>query len=105
VTNGFVSVGRISDFSPGAGKMVDVSGRHVAIFRLGDEFYAIDNLCLHRGGPLCEGMIDDNAVVTCPWHGWSYEIKTGTMVQDPRVGVSKHEVRIDGDLVHVRLTD
>jgi nitrite reductase (NADH) small subunit len=85
--------------------MVDVNGRHVAIFRLGDDFYAIDNLCLHRGGPLCEGTIDDTHVVTCPWHGWSYEIKTGTMVQDPRVGVSKHEVRIDGDLVHVRLTD
>ena len=101
----FVAVGRVSDFAPGAGRMVDVSGRHVAIFRLGDDFYAIDNLCLHHGGPLCEGTIDDNQVVTCPWHGWSYEIKTGTLVQDPRVGVSKHEVRIDGDLVHVRLTD
>ena len=104
MTNGFVSVGRVSDFVPGAGKMVDVNGRHVAIFRLGDDLYAIDNLCLHRGGPLCEGTIDDN-VVTCPWHGWSYEIKTGTMVQDPRVGVSKHEVKIDGEDVKVRLTD
>ena len=82
--------------------MVDVSGRHVALFRLGDEFYAVDNMCLHRGGPLCEGHID-NGVVTCPWHGWSYEIKTGTMVQDPRVGVSKHDVRIEGDLISVRL--
>lgn len=105
MTEGFVSVGRVSDFAPGAGKMVDVNGRHVAIFRLGDDFYAIDNLCLHRGGPLCEGTIDDKHVVTCPWHGWSYEIKTGTMVQDPRVGVSKHEVRVDGEDVQVRLTD
>ncbi len=104
MTNEFVSVGRVSDFTPGAGKMVDVSGRHVAIFRLGDDFYAIDNLCLHRGGPLCEGHID-NGVVTCPWHGWSYEIKTGTMVQDPKIGVSRHEVRIDGDEVSVRLSD
>ena len=52
--------------------MVVVNGRHVALFRLGDEFFAIDNLCLHRGGPLCEGFID-NDVVTCPWHGWSYK--------------------------------
>ena len=85
--------------------MVTVSGRHVALFRLGDDFYAIDNLCLHKAGPLCDGPIDSNNVVTCPWHGWSYEIKTGTLVQDPRVGVSKHEVRIDGDQISVRLTD
>ena len=100
----FVTVGRVSDFAPGTGTMVDVNGRHVALFRIGDEFYALDNMCLHRGGPLCEGLIEDN-VVTCPWHGWSYEIMTGTMVQDPRVGVSKHEVRIVGKDVSVRLTD
>ena len=101
----FQSVGRINDFTPGQGKMVTVNGRHVALFRLGDAFYAIDNLCLHKAGPLCEGFIDGNEVVTCPWHGWSYEIKTGTLVQDPKIGVSKHDVRIDGDMISVRLTD
>ena len=100
----YVSVGRIGDFNSGEGKMVTVNGRHVALFRLGDEFHAIDNLCLHKAGPLCEGFID-NDVVTCPWHGWSYEIRTGTLVQDPRVGVSKHEVRVEGDQVSVRLSD
>jgi nitrite reductase (NADH) small subunit len=104
VSDTFVTVGRIADFTAGQGKMVVVNGRHVALFRLGDDFYALDNMCLHRGGPLCEGFIDNN-VVTCPWHGWSYEIKTGTMVQDPRVGVSRHDVRIDGDRVAVRLVD
>ena len=84
--------------------MVTVNGRHVAVFRLGDEFFALDNACLHRGGPLCDGPIDNN-IVTCPWHGWSYEIRTGTMVQDPRVGVSKHDVRIEGEQVSVRLTE
>ncbi|MEY4634731.1 MAG: hypothetical protein RJA55_529 [Acidobacteriota bacterium] len=100
---GFVSVGRVADFTPGAGKMVVVGGRHVAVFRLGDDFHALDNLCLHRGGPLCEGPID-RGVVTCPWHGWSYEIATGTMVQDPRVGVSRHEVRVQDGEIAVRLT-
>ena len=100
----FVAVGSIDDFVSGQGKMVTVNGRHVALFRLGDEFYAIDNLCLHKAGPLCEGFIE-NDVVTCPWHGWSYEIRTGTLVQDPRVGVSKHDVRIEDGLVSVRLTD
>jgi nitrite reductase/ring-hydroxylating ferredoxin subunit len=100
----FVVVGRVSDFAPGAGKMVIVGGRHVALFRLGDQFFALDNMCLHRGGPLCEGPIAGE-VVTCPWHGWSYQIRTGTMVQDPRVGVSTHQVRITGDAVAVRLSD
>ena len=100
----FVVVGRVGDFTPGRGKMVVVNGRHVALFRLGDDFHALDNLCLHRGGPLCDGPIANN-VVTCPWHGWSYQIATGMMVQDPRVGVSKHDVRIDGDTILVRLVE
>jgi nitrite reductase (NADH) small subunit len=101
----FQQVGRIGDFDTRRGRKVTVNGRHVALFRLGDEFFAIDNLCLHKAGPLCDGHIDAGDVVTCPWHGWSYEIKTGTLVQDPRVGVSKHEVRVDGDTVSVRLND
>ena len=84
--------------------MVTVNGRHVALFRLGHEFFALDNMCLHRGGPICEGLIE-NDVVTCPWHFWSYEIRTGTMVQDPRVGLSRHDVRLEGDVVSVRLSD
>jgi nitrite reductase (NADH) small subunit len=100
----FVPVGQIGDFVQGQGRMVTVNGRHVALFRLGNDFFALDNMCLHRGGPLCEGPIE-REVVTCPWHGWSYQIRTGTMVQDPRVGVSKHEVRIDGNEIAVRLTD
>ena len=100
----FVVVGQAADFTPGAGKMVVVGGRHVAVFRLGDAFHALDNLCLHRGGPLCDGPIA-HGVVTCPWHGWSFEIATGTMVQDPRVGVSRHEVRVADGEIAVRLTD
>jgi nitrite reductase (NADH) small subunit len=102
--NDFVIVGQVSEFAPGRGTMVVVNGRHVAVFRLGDEFFALDNMCLHRGGPLCDGPVSDH-VVTCPWHGWSYEIKTGTMLQDPRVGVSRHDVRVEGGRVAVRLTD
>ena len=100
----FISVGRAETFGPG-GHFVKVEGRHVALFRLQDGFHAIDNLCLHHAGPLCEGTIDARDEVTCPWHGWSYEIRTGTLVQDPRVGVSRHDVRVvDGD-VQVRLSD
>ena len=100
----FQPVGRVEEFAAGRGRMVTVNGRHVALFRLGNEFFALDNMCLHRGGPLCDGQIE-NGVVTCPWHFWSYEIRTGTMVQDPRVGVSRHEVRLEGGVISVRLSD
>ena len=100
----FEVVGKVGDFVAGSGTMVVVGGRHVALFRLGDAFHALDNMCLHRGGPLCEGLIADG-VVTCPWHGWSFEVATGTMVQDPRVGVSCHEVRVRDGEIAVRLTD
>jgi NAD(P)H-dependent nitrite reductase small subunit len=105
MTRMFTVVGRVTDFAPGTGTKVVVNGRHVALFRLGDEFHAIDNLCLHRAGPLCDGQIDARDAVTCPWHGWSYEIRTGTLIQDPRVGVSRHEVKIEDGAVAVRLID
>lgn len=98
----FVSIGAADTFGPG-GHFVKVEGRHVALFRLDDGFHAIDNLCLHHAGPLCEGHIEASGEVTCPWHGWSYEIRTGRLVQDPKIGVDRHEVRVvDGDL-QVRL--
>lgn len=100
----FVGVGRADAFGPG-GHFVTVDGRHVALFRLGDDFHAIDNLCLHRAGPLCDGAIDDRGVVTCPWHGWSYDIRTGRLKQDPHVGVSRHDVRVVDGEVQVRLTE
>lgn len=98
----FVSVGRADAFGPG-GHFVKVEGRHVALFRLDDGFHALDNLCLHHAGPLCEGDIDARDEVTCPWHGWSYEIRTGRLVQDPTIGVSRHDVRVVDGEVHIRL--
>lgn len=84
--------------------MAVVDGRHVAIFRLDDGYFAIDNLCLHQAGPLCEGPVQ-RGIVTCPWHGWSYDIRTGILVQDGKVGVSCHNVRVIDDTVQVQLTD
>ena len=98
ISGQFVSVGRGEAFGPG-GHFVKVEGRHVALFRLDDGFHAIDNLCLHHAGPLCEGHIDANDEVTCPWHGWSYDIRTGRLVQDPTLSVSRHDVHVvDGDV-------
>ena len=73
------------------------------LFNLNGEYHALDNVCLHRGGPLSDGAIT-GCIVTCPWHGWQYDLTSGTLVQDPTVGVRRHETRIVGDEIQVRLT-
>ena len=55
---------------PREGREVVVGGRHIAVFNLGGRFFATDNRCPHKGGPLCDGIITGAAVV-CPLHAWS----------------------------------
>jgi nitrite reductase/ring-hydroxylating ferredoxin subunit len=100
----FVTVAHVADIPPGQARQVTVDDRWVGLFNVDGEFHAVDNLCLHRGGPLCEGPMK-NGIVTCPWHAWQYDVRTGVLVQDPVVGVTRHETRIVGDDVQVRLTD
>jgi nitrite reductase/ring-hydroxylating ferredoxin subunit len=102
--DGFVTVGRVGDLPEGQGRQVTVNGRWVALFHVAGAYYALDGLCLHRGGPLAEGLIAGHAV-TCPWHGWQYDVTTGALVQDPRVAVTRHTTRIVGDDIQVRLAD
>jgi nitrite reductase (NADH) small subunit len=100
----FVTVARVGELAPGKARQVTVNDRWVGLFNVDGVYHAIDNLCLHRGGPLSDGPARD-CIVTCPWHGWQYDIRTGTLVQDPSVGVTRHETRVVGDDIQVRLAD
>ena len=60
----------------GAALEVVIDGEIVAIFRHDGQLYALDGMCSHQGGPIAEGCVSDGCV-TCPWHGWQYELKTG----------------------------
>ena len=102
--DGFVSVARVDEIPAGQARLVTVNERWVGLFNIEGTFHAVDNLCLHRGGPLCEGAVH-GTVVTCPWHGWQFELTTGAMIQDPKVGVSRHETRVVAGEIQVRLTD
>ena len=101
----FITVARVSELPPKTGRQVTVDGRWVAIFNVDGTYYAIDAICLHRGGPLAEGTVSRQCIVTCPWHGWQFDLTTGALVQDPSVGVTRHDTRIVGDEIQVRLTD
>lgn len=93
-----VRVGSVDDFPEGQGRTVDVGGRPVAIFNVQGDLHAIQNTCLHKGGPLGEGMLEGRTV-TCPWHGWRYDVATGENEADPGMAVDRFEVEVrDGDV-------
>ena len=92
----FVRVCKKGDIPTGAGKTVNVNGKDVALFNVDGTFCAIDNTCLHRGGPLGEGELDGK-IVTCPWHGWRYDVTTGVNEMNPSVMVAKYQVKVEGE--------
>ena len=71
---------------PGHGIVAEVNGKALAVFNVDGQFHVIDNTCLHRGGPLGEGELEAN-VVTCPWHGWQFNVTTGVCVNNPSAKV------------------
>jgi nitrite reductase (NADH) small subunit len=100
----FVKVTNTADLTPGNGMVVEVAGRPVALFNVDGVFYALDNTCAHRGGPLGEGYVDPaNLTVQCPWHGWVYSLVSGASPVDSFARVQKFEVKVEGDEVNVAL--
>ena len=87
----------------GKPKILTVNGRTIALFRVKDEYYALANTCLHRGGPLGEGELHDYRV-TCPWHGWKYDIRDGSFTVIPTLKVKSYPVRESDDGIFVELT-
>ena len=98
----FVRVASAIDLKPGENKVVDVNGEQVALFNVDGEFFAISNTCAHRGGPLGEGMLEGDAV-TCPWHGWRYNVKTGANLMIPNQKVAAYQVKVEGNDILVSL--
>lgn len=100
--SGFVTVAQVADIPPGQGKVVDVGGAMVALFNSGGAFYALDNTCPHRGGPLGDGAIDGDAV-TCPWHNWSFRLASGEHIATSKIRVACYPTRVVGRDVQVKL--
>ena len=80
--------------------LVTVDDQDVALFRRGDEVLAIGNLCPHQGGSLCDGFVEGD-IVTCPLHGWEFDLITGKGLYDATSRVATYAVEIDknGDLI------
>jgi nitrite reductase (NADH) small subunit len=98
----FVEVASVTEIPVGRMKAYEVAGRTIAVYHTSSGFFATDNTCPHRGGPLAEGdLIGDE--ITCPWHLWGFDVRTGMCAGNPEISVCAHEVRIEGERVMVRL--
>lgn len=93
----YVRVGRVKDVPEGRPEVFDVEERKIAVYRLEDGFYAIDDICTHDGGPLADGEVDGDQVI-CPRHGARFSIKTGAALTFPAITpVESYPVRVEGE--------
>jgi nitrite reductase (NADH) small subunit len=95
-------VAEIDEIGPGQARVVDVEGRTLALFNVDGTFYAMDNTCAHRGGPLGEGDLEGPLVV-CPWHAWRWDVTTGRNANNPAVTMQCYPVRVEPDGIFVEL--
>ena len=85
------------------GRNATVGGIRIAIVRLPGGFVALDAECPHQGGPLADGIVADSCV-TCPLHGWRFDLRTGAPVGGGAgIGVATYEVDVRGEDLYVRL--
>lgn len=88
------------DLPPGRSAEVTIDGRSVALFNVGGEFFALENRCPHRGGPLGQGFLDGKTVF-CPWHDWQVDVASGECLNVPGARVRRFPVRVEGSDVLV----
>jgi nitrite reductase (NADH) small subunit len=96
-------IGQLSDFPPGEGREFVVEDRIVAVYNVDGTLYALDGVCPHQGGPLGKGTLCGQ-VVTCPWHGWQFDVVTGRHQLSRSVIQPGFAVRVEGDAIWIDLT-
>ena len=99
-----VRVARAADVLDGERKIVTVDGVSIGVFHHKGKWYALRNSCLHRGGPVCTGTLVDDTL-TCPWHGFQYDVTTGKLLVDPNARLDSYPVFIDGDDILLQVPD
>ena len=99
---GRIQIASVGEVGEGQARVVEVDGRSIAVFNVAGQFYAIDNVCPHRGGPLGEGDVEGKIVV-CPWHAWRWDVTTGANANNPAVRVACYPVTVEGGNIFVAL--
>ena len=93
-----VTVARTDEVPPGEVRTVRAGDEELALACVDGSFYALQHACVHLQGPLGEGHLDGH-VLTCPWHGWQYDVRTGENEFDRAIRLKTYEVHVeDGDV-------
>jgi nitrite reductase (NADH) small subunit len=104
VTYKDILVARVAEIPENGRKIIHVNDTSIGIFNHKGQWVAHRNSCLHRGGPVCTGTLNDD-VITCPWHGFQYNILTGHLLVDPSATLENYEVKVVGDEIHLLVPD
>ncbi|MDO9556329.1 MAG: ferredoxin-thioredoxin reductase catalytic domain-containing protein [Coriobacteriia bacterium] len=97
-----VPVCRVEDLADGQVRHIKIGKRDIALVRVGEEYFALSNLCRHAYGPLSDGVLD-GCYLMCPWHGWRYDVRDGS-TDHPDADVRTYEVVMRDGLVMVVVT-
>ena len=97
-----VKVANVSEVTAGKAKTVNAKGTAIALYNVAGKFYATQNNCLHRSGPLGDGQLNSD-VVTCPWHGWQYDVKDGQNKAIPTAKLKVYRTEVKGEEVYVEV--
>ena len=98
----YVPVLAVAELLPGQAAEVKVGDKAVALFNVGGTFYAITNLCPHRGGPLGQGFVEGSQV-SCPWHNYTFDVTTGENVVNAELKVARYDVKVEDGRVFVKV--
>lgn len=93
-------VAAVADIPPGAALEALAGDKIIAIANVDGRFYAIDGICAHQGGPLGKGGLE-GCTLTCPWHGWQYDLPTGRQKLSQTIRQASFAVRVVGDRIEV----
>lgn len=100
----FRPIAQVDQIPEEGGFAAIVEGREIAVFRYNGEYYAVENSCPHRGGPIVEGEFEDG-VVCCPWHAWPFDVRTGVCKINNAAKLETFEVEVEEGQIRLKLPD
>ncbi len=92
----------VADCPPGKCLEAVAGDRIVALYNVDGQFFALDGVCPHQGGPLGKGRLE-GCIVTCPWHGWQFDVTSGQHQLSVTIRQERFDVRVDRNEISVNL--
>ena len=99
---GWTRIAQVTELPVGASKECIAEDRVIALFNVRGDIFALDGVCPHQGGPLGQGLLE-GCVVTCPWHGWQFDVTTGQHQFNVKIAQPRFDVRVEEEWILVDL--